>query len=145
MSDDTTAGTKKISVESAEAVLGLHWFVARDDGLFAEEGLDVEILRSQAPPPLSGDDPRLTDPKLLDAFNYQKLFEEKKRAALDCHVTQFQRWTSAADTRLNSPLFRQRIESRDAQFGAMAGVQWAEGIVVREPILEGEIGIGAGG
>ncbi|PYM45797.1 MAG: hypothetical protein DME16_16450, partial [Candidatus Rokuibacteriota bacterium] len=78
MSDDTTAGTKKISVESAEAVLGLHWFVARDDGLFAEEGLDVEILRPQAPPPLSGDDPRLTDPKLLDAFNYQKLFEEKK-------------------------------------------------------------------
>src|SRR3989442_14913156 len=30
------------------------------------------------PPPLSGDDPRVTDPKLLDAFNYQKLFEEKK-------------------------------------------------------------------
>jgi hypothetical protein len=27
------------------------------------------------------------------------------------------------------------IESRDAQFGALAGVTWAEGIVVREPIL----------
>ena len=78
MSDDTTAGTKRISVESAEAVLGLHWFVAQGDGLFAEEGLDVQILRPQAPPPLPGDDPRVTDPKLLDAFNYQKLFEEKK-------------------------------------------------------------------
>ena len=78
MSDDTTAGTKRISVESAEAVLGLHWFVAQDEGLFAEEGLDVQILRPQAPPPLRGDDPRVTDPKLLDAFNYQKLFEEKK-------------------------------------------------------------------
>ena len=41
MSDDTTAGTKRISVESAEAVLGLHWFVAQDEGLFAElAGLD---------------------------------------------------------------------------------------------------------
>ena len=37
-------------------------------------------------------------------------------------------------TRLNSPLFRQLIESRDAQFGALAGVTWAEGVVVREPI-----------
>ena len=37
-------------------------------------------------------------------------------------------------TRLNTPLFRQLIESRDAQFGALAGVRWAEGFVVREPI-----------
>ena len=27
---------KKINVESAEAVLGLHWFVAKGEGLFAE-------------------------------------------------------------------------------------------------------------
>src|SRR5215470_3156009 len=78
MSNDTTAGRKTISVESAEAVLGLHWFVARDEGLFAAEGLDVQILRPQAPPRLAGDDPRVKDPKLLDSFNYQKLFEERK-------------------------------------------------------------------
>ena len=42
---------------------------------------------------------------------------------------------AARDTRLNTPLFRQLIESRDAQFGALAGVTWAEGVVVREPIL----------
>jgi hypothetical protein len=36
---------------------------------------------------------------------------------------------------LNTPLFRQLIESRDAQFGALAGVTWAEGFVVRDPIL----------
>jgi bacillithiol biosynthesis deacetylase BshB1 len=62
-------------------------------------------------------------------------YYERKREALDCHASQFQqgRWT--ADTRLNSPLFRQRIESRDAQFGALAGVRWAEGIVVREPVI----------
>jgi hypothetical protein len=36
---------------------------------------------------------------------------------------------------LNTPLFRQLIESRDAQFGALAGVRWAEGVVVRQPVM----------
>lgn len=61
---------------------------------------------------------------------------ETKRKALDAHVTQFQppgRGTAA--TRLNTPLFRQLIESRDAQFGALAGKQWAEGFIVREPVV----------
>jgi bacillithiol biosynthesis deacetylase BshB1 len=61
---------------------------------------------------------------------------ELKRTALACHVTQF-RAAGAAKTRLNSPQFRQLIESRDAQFGALAGVTWAEGVVVREPIVRG--------
>jgi bacillithiol biosynthesis deacetylase BshB1 len=61
---------------------------------------------------------------------------EQKRRALDCHVSQFRRTgEGAAATRLNTPLFRQLIESRDAQFGALAGVTWAEGFVVRDPIL----------
>jgi bacillithiol biosynthesis deacetylase BshB1 len=61
---------------------------------------------------------------------------EQKRRALDCHVSQFRRpGEGAAATRLNTPLFRQLIESRDAQFGALAGVAWAEGFVVRDPIL----------
>ena len=34
----------KINVESAEAVLGLHWFVAKEEGLFEEEGMEVEIF-----------------------------------------------------------------------------------------------------
>ncbi len=60
---------------------------------------------------------------------------EKKRQALDCHATQFQPpGRGAAATRLNTPLFRQLIESRDAQFGALAGVTWAEGVIVREPV-----------
>ena len=41
---------------------------------------------------------------------------------------------AAAATRLTSPLFAQLIESRDAQFGALAGVRYAEGFVVREPV-----------
>lgn len=61
---------------------------------------------------------------------------QRKRAALDCHASQFRRSAAATvDTRLNAPAFRQLIESRDAQFGALAGVAWAEGVVVREPIV----------
>jgi bacillithiol biosynthesis deacetylase BshB1 len=60
---------------------------------------------------------------------------DRKRAALDCHRTQFARAGSAAATRLNTPIFRQLIESRDAQFGARVGVRWAEGVIVREPIV----------
>jgi len=61
---------------------------------------------------------------------------EQKRRALDCHVSQFRpAGAGTAATRLNTPLFRQLIESRDAQFGALAGVTWAEGFIVRDPIL----------
>jgi bacillithiol biosynthesis deacetylase BshB1 len=61
---------------------------------------------------------------------------ERKRQALECHASQFRRaGEGTAATRLNTPLFRQLIESRDAQFGALAGVAWAEGVVVREPIM----------
>jgi bacillithiol biosynthesis deacetylase BshB1 len=61
---------------------------------------------------------------------------EVKRRALACHRTQFApAGPDAADTRLTSPLFQQLIESRDAQFGARVGVRWAEGFVVREPII----------
>lgn len=60
---------------------------------------------------------------------------ERKRQALDCHASQFQPSPNAVGTRLNTPLFRQLVESRDAQFGAAAGVSWAEGFVVREPLV----------
>jgi bacillithiol biosynthesis deacetylase BshB1 len=67
-------------------------------------------------------------------------YYDRKREALDCHVSQFQRSEpGAAATRLNAPTFRQLIESRDAQFGALAGVAWAEGIVVREPVVRGTL------
>jgi bacillithiol biosynthesis deacetylase BshB1 len=60
---------------------------------------------------------------------------ETKRAALACHRSQFVATTpGATDTRLTSPRFQQLIESRDAQFGARIGVEFAEGLVVRDPI-----------
>jgi bacillithiol biosynthesis deacetylase BshB1 len=67
-------------------------------------------------------------------------YYERKRAALDCHSSQFQRSAAgAAATRLNTPLFRQLIESRDARFGALSGVRWAEGLIVREPLVRGNL------
>jgi bacillithiol biosynthesis deacetylase BshB1 len=59
----------------------------------------------------------------------------RKREALDCYRSQFSTAApGAVATRLTASTFRQLIESRDAQFGALAGVAFAEGIVVREPI-----------
>jgi N-acetylglucosamine malate deacetylase 1 len=61
---------------------------------------------------------------------------QRKRDALACHRTQFTPVeTSRVDTRLTSPRFQQLIESRDAHLGALAGVAFAEGIVVKEPLL----------
>jgi bacillithiol biosynthesis deacetylase BshB1 len=61
---------------------------------------------------------------------------ETKRKALACHRSQFA--PGGADsvaTRLNVAHFQQLIESRDAHLGARTGVAFAEGIVVREPLL----------
>jgi N-acetylglucosamine malate deacetylase 1 len=59
-----------------------------------------------------------------------------KRRALACHASQFKPpGAGAVSTRLTSPRFAQLIESRDAQFGALAGVAFAEGLVVREPVV----------
>ena len=61
---------------------------------------------------------------------------EMKRRALACHVTQFRPdGQNAVATRLTSSTFQQLIESRDAQFGALAGVPYAEGFVVKQPVV----------
>ncbi len=63
-----------------------------------------------------------------------------KRRALGCHASQFKAADAAAvQTRLTSPLFQQLVESRDAQFGALAGVAFAEGIVVRDLIVRPDL------
>jgi bacillithiol biosynthesis deacetylase BshB1 len=62
-------------------------------------------------------------------------FYERKREALACYRSQFGTDTpGAVATRLTSALFAQLIESRDGQFGAGAGVRWAEGFVVQQPL-----------
>ena len=61
---------------------------------------------------------------------------EIKRRALACHATQFRpAGQQAVATRLTASTFQQLIESRDAQFGALAGVAFAEGFVVKQPVV----------
>ena len=61
---------------------------------------------------------------------------DRKRQALACYASQFAAQDEGAvATRLTAPAFSQLIESRDAQFGALAGVSFAEGVVVKEPML----------
>jgi len=65
---------------------------------------------------------------------------DAKRRALACHVTQFQpSQPDAVATRLTSVRFHQLVESRDAQFGAVAGVAFAEGIVVKQPLVRSHL------
>ena len=65
---------------------------------------------------------------------------ETKRAALACHRSQFAPpSTGAKATRLNTSNFQQLIESRDAQFGALIGVPFAEGVVVRELLVREDL------
>jgi len=59
----------------------------------------------------------------------------RKREALACHRSQFApAGSDAQPTRLTHSTFQQLIESRDAHFGALIGVAFAEGLVVREPV-----------
>jgi len=61
---------------------------------------------------------------------------DKKRQALACHRSQFTpAGPGSIETRLTAPSFRQMIESRDAHLGARTGVAFAEGVIVRDPLL----------
>ncbi|HET6956047.1 MAG TPA: bacillithiol biosynthesis deacetylase BshB1 [Vicinamibacterales bacterium] len=63
-------------------------------------------------------------------------YYQRKRDALACYASQFApTGDESVATRLTASTFGQLIESRDAQFGALAGVAFAEGLVVREPLL----------
>ena len=60
---------------------------------------------------------------------------QRKRQALACYRSQFApNDGDTVVTRLTASTFQQLIESRDAQFGALAGVAFAEGVIVKEPL-----------
>ena len=71
----STTTLKKVVVESAEAVLGLHWFVARDHTV-SDEGLEIEIITPGIKTKFEWSDPRSRDHHLVTATNFQKAFEE---------------------------------------------------------------------
>lgn len=61
---------------------------------------------------------------------------QAKLQALDCYRSQFRpEGPESVETRLTASSFRRLITSRDGQFGALTGVPYAEGFVVKEPIL----------
>jgi bacillithiol biosynthesis deacetylase BshB1 len=63
-----------------------------------------------------------------------------KRRALACHVSQFApHGPDAVATRLTTSRFQQLIESRDALFGAQSGVAFAEGFVVKQPLVRSNL------
>src|SRR3954465_15364662 len=67
-------------------------------------------------------------------------YYETKRRARASHVSQFRPAApDAVPTRLTAATFNHLIESRDAQFGALAGVAFAEAIVVREPVVRRDL------
>ena len=70
-----TTDSRKIVVESAEAVLGLHWFVARDFTV-KDEGIEIEIVTPGIRTRFDWSDPRSQDHHLVTPTNYQKAFEE---------------------------------------------------------------------
>jgi NitT/TauT family transport system substrate-binding protein len=69
-----TDGRTKLVVESAEAVLGLHWFVARDFTA-KDEGIEIEIVTPGIKTRFDWNDPRSRDHHLVSSTNYQKAFE----------------------------------------------------------------------
>src|SRR2546423_946339 len=89
-----------IKVESVAAVLALHWHVAKSEGLFTEEGLDVEIVTPPPPKPFAPGDPRLVDPRLGDPFNYQdtteQRYEKLERGEVDA-ATLMEPWITLAE------------------------------------------------
>ena len=72
-----TASRTKLVIESAEAVLGLHWFVARDFTA-KDEGLEFEIITPGIKTKFDWNDPRSRDHHLVSSTNYQKAFEQGK-------------------------------------------------------------------
>lgn len=75
--DTATSIRTRLVVESAEAVLGLHWFVARDYTA-RDEGLEIEIITPGIKTKFDWTDPRSRDHHLVISTNYQKAFEQGK-------------------------------------------------------------------
>ncbi|HEX9369045.1 MAG TPA: bacillithiol biosynthesis deacetylase BshB1 [Vicinamibacterales bacterium] len=121
-----------------------YWDDRHPDHVAASHVLKVAAFKSRLPRYATGADPWSPDWICYYFINDSvppsfvvdvSAHYERKREALACHRTQFEpEGGSAVATRLSAPTFRQLIESRDAQFGALAGVAWAEGVVVREPV-----------
>jgi len=67
---------KKVVSETTGAVFSLPWFVAKDEGFFAEEGIDMEFVESH----LIKVDQHTTNPEEVDPILGHTPFEDKQVA-----------------------------------------------------------------
>ncbi len=65
---------KKVVSETNGAVFSLPWFVAKDEGFFAEEGIDMEFVESNS---IHVEQPA-TDPEKVNPMLGHTPFEEKQ-------------------------------------------------------------------
>ena len=65
---------KKITSEYSQVVFNLPWVVAQDEGVFAEEGLEVEFIKGRERDPNA---PLVYDPTQVDPFWRHAPFEEQ--------------------------------------------------------------------
>jgi len=67
-------------------------------------------------------------------------YHTKKSESVFAHRSQFLQSESSIETRLNRKVgLPYLVESRDRLFGAKAGVQYAEGFVLKQPLLVGDL------
>lgn len=71
---------KKVANEFSQAVFNLPWLVAHEEGLFAEEGIEVDFLRSRQWDPTRAPE---ADPRQVDPFWRHAPFEERAAAAFN--------------------------------------------------------------
>jgi len=79
---------KKLINETSGVIFSLPWFVARDEGLFEREGVEVEFVKAKQP-----DLPRVVeDHRLVPSIWVHKPFEDKEAAVYRaCHWGQIRR------------------------------------------------------
>src|SRR5262245_18487397 len=71
---------KRVTNEFSQAVFNLPWLVAQEEGLFAQEGIEVEFLRARQWDPTRAPEP---DPRQVNPFWRHALFEERAAAAFN--------------------------------------------------------------
>jgi NitT/TauT family transport system substrate-binding protein len=85
---------KRITNEFSQAVFNLPWLVAQEEGLFAQEDIEVEFLRARQWDTTRAPEP---DPQRVDPFWRHAPFEERAAAAFNaCEWGQVHRSTISA-------------------------------------------------
>jgi NitT/TauT family transport system substrate-binding protein len=80
---------KKVTNEFSQAVFNLPWLVAQEEGLFAQEGIEVEFLRARQWDPTRAPE---ADPRQVDPFWRHAPFEERAAASFNaCEWGQIRR------------------------------------------------------